>query len=52
MPRMTVHIPDELMHKVRKQFPAVNWAAVVREEIVRKVTEIEKFEELKRKGVI
>ena len=52
MPRMTVHVPDELLARLRKEYPDINWAAVVRRNIIKRVEELEKFEELKRKGVI
>ena len=52
MPKMTVSVPDELLNKLRKLRPEVNWAEVVRRGIIKKVEELEKFEELKRKGLI
>jgi hypothetical protein len=52
MPRMTVHIPDELLKKYRERFPDKNLAEVVRRGIIKRLEELEKFDELKRKGVI
>ena len=52
MPKMTVSVPDELLKRLRKNHPDINWAEVVRRGIIKRVEELEKFEELKRKGVI
>lgn len=52
MPKITVSIPDELLKKFKKSHPDVNVAEVVRSGIKRKVEELKKFEELKRKGLI
>lgn len=52
MPKMTVSVPDELLEKLRKSRPEINWAEVVRGSIIKKIEELEKFEELKRKGVL
>ena len=52
MPRMTVSIPDEILEKFRKKYPEINVAEVVRRGIIRRVEELEKFEKLKKEGVI
>ncbi len=52
MPKMTVSVPDELLEKLRKMHPEINWAEVVRRGIIRKVEELEKLEQLKAKGGI
>lgn len=52
MQKATVSIPDELLKRFREKFPEVNVAAVVRGAIERKVRELEKFEELKAKGLV
>jgi len=52
MPKMTVSVPDELLAKFKKNNPDINVAEVVRRGIIRRVEELEKFEELKKKGVI
>ena len=52
MPKMTVSVPNELLAKFKKGHPDINVAEVVRRGIIRKIEELEKFEELKRKGVI
>ena len=45
--KMTVHIPDELLAKFKKEFPEVNLAEVARRVIIKKLEELEK---LKAKG--
>jgi len=52
MPKMTVHIPDEDLERFRKTCPDVNIAEVARQAIIKKVAELKKFEDLKRKGLI
>ena len=47
MPRMTISIPDELLAKLKKSRPEINWAEVARSGIIKK---LEKLEELKRRG--
>lgn len=48
--KMTVHIPDELLAKFKKEFPEVNVAEVARKVVINKLKELEKVEELKAKG--
>jgi hypothetical protein len=52
MPRMTVSMPDELIKKFKKELPEVNLAEVVRRGIIRKLDELERVEELKKRGVV
>ena len=52
MTKMTISVPDELLAKLKKSHPEINWAEVVRRGIIKKVDELEKFEELKSKGTI
>ena len=47
MPKMTISIPDELLAKLRKSCPEVNWAEVARSGIIKR---LEKLEELRRRG--
>ena len=47
----TIAVPKELKDKLDKH-PDINWSEVLKEFFERKVTEFEKFEELKSKGVI
>ena len=48
--KMTIHIPNELLIKFKKEFPDVNVAEVSRRVIIKKIEELEKVEELKAKG--
>ncbi len=52
MPKMTISVPDELLEKLRRLHPEINWAEVVRRGIIRKVEELEKLEELRSRGMI
>ena len=52
MPRMTVHVPDKMLSEFRERHPETNVAEVVRQSILRKLEELERFEEFKRKGVL
>ena len=52
MAKMTVSVPDELLARLKRSHPDINWAAVVRRGIIRKVEELEKLEELKDKGLV
>ena len=51
MPTFTVSITKELKKRI-DEHPEINWAEVVRRGIIKKVEELEKFEELKMKGAI
>ena len=48
--KMTVHIPDELLDRFKKEFPDVNVAEVARRVVIKKLEELKKVEELKAKG--
>ncbi|MBI2449248.1 hypothetical protein HYV49_03040 [Candidatus Pacearchaeota archaeon] len=48
--KMTLHVPDELLAKFKKEFPEVNVAEVARKVIIKKLEELEKVEKLKAKG--
>ena len=52
MPKMTVSVPNELLARLRKSHPEINWAEVVRRGIIKKVEELGKFEELKSRGLV
>ena len=47
MDRMTVSVPDELLERLRKKHPEINWAEVARRGIIKK---LEKLEDLRRRG--
>ena len=49
MAKMTVSVPDELLKKLRESHPDINWAAVARRGITKK---LEKLEKLRDKGLI
>ena len=38
--------------EMRKKFPEINWNAVMKRGILKRLAELKKFEELKKKGVI
>jgi hypothetical protein len=52
MAKMTVSVPDELLARFRKEHPDINVAEVVRSGIIKKVEELERFEDLKKGGLI
>jgi hypothetical protein len=47
MSKMTVHIPDDLLNKLRKEHPHINWAEVARSAVIKKLN---KLEELQKRG--
>ena len=49
MKRFTVSIPDSLKKRL-DAMPDVNWSEVIKEGVKEKVTKLEKFEELERRG--
>ena len=51
MATFTISAPKEL-EGLRKRFPLVNWNEVMKQGILKRLEELEKFEELKKKGVI
>jgi len=51
MVTLTLSMPKEY-DELKKKYPEVNWNRIVKEGVLRKLEELKKFEELKRKGVI
>jgi len=51
MKRFTISISKELKERL-DEMPDVNWAEVAKQGIIKKAKQLEKFEELERKGVI
>lgn len=45
MARMTVSIPDSMWHRLRKKHPEVNWTAVVKNSLLRRLEKLEKLRE-------
>lgn len=50
MAKITVSVPNELLKKFKEEFPDINPAEVVRSGIIKKLEELEKFEELKSRN--
>ena len=51
MGTLTVSVPEEFL-EAKKKYPHVNWNEVLKQGILKRLAELKKFEELKRKGVI
>ena len=51
MVTFTLSMPKEY-DEVKKKYPEVNWNRIIKEGVLRRLEELKKFEELKRKGVI
>jgi len=51
MATFTISAPKEL-ERLRKEYPEVNWNEVMKQGILKRLAELKKFEELKKKGVI
>ncbi|MEA3378377.1 MAG: hypothetical protein U9Q69_01935 [Nanoarchaeota archaeon] len=51
MATITVSLPKNF-EKTKKQFPEVDWNAVMKKGILDRLEELKKFERLKREGVI
>ncbi len=49
MTKMSISVPDELLEKLRKMHPEINWAEIVRQEIIKR---LEKLEKLEKEGEI
>ena len=49
MATFTVSAPKEL-EELRKKFPEVDWNEVMKQGILRRLEELKKFEELKKRG--
>ena len=50
MPKMTIHVPDDIMERLRKSHPDINWAAVARATIIIHLERLEKFDSLIKRG--
>ena len=50
MATITVHVPE--LDRLRKEHPEVNWNEVMKRGILKRLEELKKFEELKKKGLI
>ncbi len=51
MPTITLSLPKEF-EVAKKRFPDVDWNEVLKDGILKKLEQLEKFEELVKKGVI
>lgn len=51
MATFTISAPKEL-EELKRKFPEVNWNSVMKAGILKRLEELKKFEELKRRGVI
>ncbi|MDD4878031.1 MAG: hypothetical protein PHO02_03275 [Candidatus Nanoarchaeia archaeon] len=51
MGTLTVSVPEEFL-EAKKKYPHINWNEVLKQGILKRLNELKKFEELKRKGVI
>ena len=40
------------LEKLKKEYPTINWNEVIKRGILRRLEELKKFEELKKRGVI
>jgi len=49
MTTLTITAPKELS-LARKRYPGVNWNSVMKDGILKRLSELETFEELKAKG--
>ena len=49
MATFTISAPKEL-HTLKKKYPKVNWNEVMKQGILKKLNELQKFEELQKKG--
>lgn len=49
MARMTISVPEKLK-KEMDEFPEMHWATVIRNEFMKKVEELKKLDEKKRKN--
>lgn len=51
MATFTISAPKEL-ERLKKKYPTINWNEVIKRGILKRLEELKKFEELKKKGVI
>lgn len=49
MTTITVSLPDEF-EKAKRKFPEVDWNEVIKQGILKRLDELKKFEELKKRG--
>jgi post-segregation antitoxin (ccd killing protein) len=42
--KMTVFVSDELIERLKKKHPEINWAEVVRAGLIKKLEKLEKLE--------
>ncbi len=51
MATITISVPEKY-NELRRKYPDVDWNEVLKRGILKRLEELKKFEELKRKGVI
>jgi len=51
MSTITLSLPKEF-EEAKKKFPEVNWNELLKAGILKRLTELKRFEELKKKGKI
>jgi len=51
MAKTTLSVPDTLKDKM-DAYPSIKWSEILRTMIIRKIEEVKKVDELKRKGVL
>jgi len=51
MATLTISLPEGF-EAAKKRFPTINWNEVLKQGILKRLGELKKFEELKKKGVI
>ena len=51
MATFTISSPKEL-ERLRKKHPEIDWNEVMKQGILRRLKELQKFEELKKKGAL
>jgi len=51
MPTITLSLPREF-EEAKKKFPEINWNEVLKLAILKRLAELQKFEELKKRGAL
>jgi hypothetical protein len=51
MKRFTVSIPEVLKKKIDKM-PEVNWAEVAKQGVLKKLQQLERFDEIEKRGAL
>ena len=51
MATFTISAPKEL-ERLKKEYPTINWNEVIKRGILKRLEELKKFEELKKRGAI